>query len=178
MKLPPYGSPMETADREPLGSKVAIAGHPVHAMMVTFPIALVVATLGCDVFYWWTADPFFARAALWASGFAFALGVLAGLVGTVELIGVRGIRHRGESWSHAVAAMLMLAVVGSNWGLRLGGGDAAVFPWGFFLSVLGFVFVGVAGWHGGKLVFEHQIGIVVAEDEEEEEDRPAGKTSS
>jgi uncharacterized membrane protein len=152
--------------QHPVASKVAIAGHPVHAMLVTFPIALVVATLGCDVFYWWTGDIFFARAALWASGWGFGFGVAAGLAGTVEILGVRGIRHRGESWNHAVVAMLLLAVVGSNWGVRLSQGVEAALPWGVFLSALGFVFVGFTGWHGGKLVFEHQIGVIVAEEED------------
>ena len=71
----------EVADKD-ASSAVAVAGHPVHAMSVHFPIAFVIATLGCDVFYWWSADPFWLRAGLWASGFAFMAGVGAGLVGT------------------------------------------------------------------------------------------------
>jgi uncharacterized membrane protein len=35
------------------GSAVALVGHPIHVMMVHFPIAFVVATLGIDVIYWW-----------------------------------------------------------------------------------------------------------------------------
>ncbi|GAA0597455.1 DUF2231 domain-containing protein [Caenispirillum bisanense] len=167
--MPDLSKPMEPPDLQPIASKIAIAGHPLHAMLVTFPIALVAATLGCDAFYWWTGDPFFARASVWTSGWGFVLGIAAGAVGTLELLAVRGIRHRGESWSHAVAAMLMLAVIGANWGLRLAGGESVIFPWGLFLSGLGFVAVGIAGWHGGKLVFEHQIGIMVAEDGDEED---------
>lgn len=161
---------MEPPHDRPSGSKVAVAGHPIHAMLVTFPIALVIATAGCDALYWWTGDVFFARASIWTSGWGFVIGLVAGLAGTVELLGVRAIRHRGESWSHAVAAMLLLAVVGANWGLRLAGGADAIFPWGLFLSALGFVFVSVAAWHGGKLVFEHQIGIMVAEEDEDDDE--------
>ncbi|MGC2856540.1 DUF2231 domain-containing protein [Novispirillum sp. DQ9] len=161
---------LEPAHDRPSGSWVAIAGHPIHAMLVTFPIALVIATVGCDALYWWTADPFFLRASVWTSGWGFAFGLAAGLAGTVELLGLRAVRHRGESWNHAVAAMLLLAIIGTNWGLRLGGGAEAVFPWGLFLSVLGFVFVSLAAWHGGKLVFEHQIGIMISEDDDEDEE--------
>ena len=32
-------------------SKVAIFGHPIHAMMVSFPIAMTMSTLGADGFY-------------------------------------------------------------------------------------------------------------------------------
>lgn len=140
-------------------SRIHVAGHPIHVMLVTFPIALVCATLGSDLFYWWSGDPFFARTALWTSGWGFTLGLLAAASGTVELLMVPGIRRRAASWSHAVAAMMLLSIIGANWGLRLGGHEAAVLPWGLFLSGLGLVFVGLAGWRGGKLVFEHQVGV-------------------
>lgn len=157
--------PIDETKRGDMASKIAIAGHPLHAMLVTFPIALVCATLGGDVLFWWTADPFFARVSLWTSGWGFGLGALAGLVGTAELLAVPGIRRRAESWSHAIAAMTLLAVVGANWGLRLGDHQGAVLPWGFFLSVLGTGLVGLAGWHGGKLVFEHQMGMILSNED-------------
>ena len=37
-------------------SRIAILGHPIHAMSVAFPIALTFCVLGADVFYWWTGD--------------------------------------------------------------------------------------------------------------------------
>ncbi|GGE50739.1 hypothetical protein GCM10007276_29730 [Agaricicola taiwanensis] len=144
-------------------STVAVAGHPIHAMSVSFPIALVIATLGCDLFYWYSADPFWTRAALWSSGFAFFLGIVAGLSGTAELLLVPGIRKRAASWTHAVAAMTLLAIAGTNWGVRIEDHQAAVLPLGLALSVLASIFVGVAGWHGGKLVFDHGIGIMVSD---------------
>lgn len=147
-----------------VGSRIALAGHPVHAMLVTFPIALVVATLGADILWWLIGDPFFARVGLWTSGWGFAMGVFAGLAGTAELLAGRGIRRRPESWNHAVAAMMLLAVIGANWGLRLLDTRDAILPWGMFLSLGGLVFVGLAGWQGGKLVFEHQIGVMIEDD--------------
>ncbi len=149
-----------------ISSAVALAGHPIHAMLVTFPIALVISTLGCDLFFWWTADPFFARAAFWASGFGFFLGILASIAGTAELLLVKGIRKRATSWAHAVAAMMMLATAAANWGLRLTDYVAAVLPLGLFLSLLASVFVGLAGWHGGKLVFDHGIGLINPDNED------------
>jgi len=55
--------------------------------------------------------------------------------------------------------MMLLSVIGANWSLRLLNSETVVLPWGLFLSLLGFGLVGLAGWHGGKLVFEHQIGV-------------------
>ncbi|WP_321927545.1 DUF2231 domain-containing protein [Paraburkholderia guartelaensis] len=143
------------------GSAVALVGHPIHVMLVHFPIAFVVATLGVDVIYWWTGDPFWVRAGLWAAGFAFWSGVCASAVGTAELLLVRGIRLHEASWSHAVAAMTLVAIAGANWGVRLFFPDE-VLPHGLALSALASVMTGFAGWHGGKLVFDHGVGILVS----------------
>jgi len=153
---------IEAVADAPVASAVAVAGHPLHAMSVHFPIALVIATLGCDLFYWWSADPFWVRAGLWSAGFAFAAGIGAGLVGTAELLLVPGIRIRVASWTHGVAAMMLIAVAGTNWGLRLADA-AAVLPHGLMLSLLASLFTALAGWHGGKLVFDHGIGLIISE---------------
>lgn len=139
-------------------------------MLVTFPIALIVATLGADIFWWLLADPFFARVGLWTSGWGFGMGVLAAVAGTVELLAGPGIRRSAASWSHAVAAMGLLAVIGANWGWRLLDPEAAILPWGLLLSAGGLILVGIAGWQGGRLVFEHGIGIIVEQGGEVEKE--------
>ncbi|MCJ8520044.1 putative membrane protein [Pseudorhizobium tarimense] len=142
-------------------SAVAVAGHPLHAMTVHFPIALVFVTFAIDVIYWWSADPFWLRAGVWSSGGAFFMGAAAGAVGTAELLMVAGIRGRVASWAHAVAAMMLIAVAGLNWGLRVT--DAAeILPHGLLVSALAAVLAGMAGWHGGKLIFHHGIGLMVS----------------
>lgn len=140
-------------------SKVALAGHPIHAMLVAFPIALTTCVLGADLFYWWTGDVFWARAALWAAGAGFLFGVLAGIAGTVELLMVPGIRGRSASWTHFIIAVMLLSILGANWGYRLTGFEQAVLPYGLLLSLFAVGFTGFTGWHGGKLVFEYQIGV-------------------
>ena len=144
-----------------VGSAVALVGIAIHVMMVHFPIAFVIATLGVDIFYWWSGDAFWVRVGLWSAGIAFWSGVAASIAGTAELLLVRGIRLREASWSHAVAAMTLVAIAGANWGLRLID-PGVILPHGLALSGLASVMTGFAGWHGGKLVFDHGIGILVS----------------
>ena len=144
-----------------VGSAIALVGHPIHVIMVHFPIAFAIATLGVDVFYWFSGDEFWARVGIWSTGMAFWSGVAASIVGTGELLLVRGIRLLEASWSHAVAAMTLVAIVGANWGLRLID-PASILPHGLALSALATVMVGFAGWHGGKLVFDHGVGILIS----------------
>ncbi len=139
-------------------SKVAVLGHPIHAMSVSFPIALTFAVFGADVFYWWTGDPFWARAGVWSVGTGFLLGIVAGVSGTAELLLVPGIRVRAAAWTHFVIAVLLLSLLGANWGWRLNGYESAVLPYGILLSGLSVIVVSATGWHGGKLVFDYRLG--------------------
>ena len=148
----------ETPGYEQTETRIAVHGHPIHAMSVAFPIALSFCLLGADLLYWWTGDTFWARAALWAAGTGFLFGMLAGFSGTAELLLVRGIRARAAAWTHAIIAVTLLSVLGANWGHRLYGYEAAVLPYGILLSALGATMVAFTGWHGGKLVFDYHLG--------------------
>src|SRR6202040_4225403 len=159
---PPQSPVLLELLRLDVGSAVALVGHPIHVMMVHFPIAFVIATLGVDVFYWWSGDAFWVRVGLWSTGMAFWSGVAASVVGTGELLLVRGIRLLEASWSHAVAAMTLVAIVGANWGLRLID-PGEILTHGLALSALASVITGFAGWHGCKLVFDYGVGVLVSE---------------
>lgn len=129
-------------------------------MLIHFPIAFLLGGLGCDLAFWWSSDPFWARAGLWIIGAGFALGTVAGIAGTLDFILVKGIRRHVTSWSHFLTAVMLLSLAATNWWLRAGDDPAAdVLPWGLFLSALSAVSVSVAGILGGKLVYEHNIGL-------------------
>lgn len=149
----------ETPGFEDTESRIAILGHPIHAMSVAFPVALTFCTFGADALYWWTGDPFWARAAMWAVGAGFLFGMFAGFSGTAELLLVPGIRARAAAWTHFIIAVTLLSLLGANWGYRLHGYESAVLPYGILLSALSVVVVGFTGWHGGKLVFDYRLGI-------------------
>ncbi|WP_432256876.1 DUF2231 domain-containing protein [Limimaricola sp. AA108-03] len=139
-------------------SLVGIWGHPLHAMSVAFPVALTFCNFGADILYWWSGELFWARAAIWAAGTAFLFGLAAGATGTAELLLVPGIRIRAPAWTHFVIAVLLLSLLGLNWGYRLQGYEAAVLPYGILMSGFNVLVVMVTGWHGGKLVFDYRLG--------------------
>ena len=156
---PPLTDPVEEHRAlQPTESHVAIAGHPLHAMLVAFPIALGFCVLAADLLFWWTGDGFWPVVAGWAAFGAFVMGVVAGITGTVELLIVPGIRNRSASWTHFVLAVMLLSLMGANWWLRVGAPEAAVLPVGLTLSLIVAGMTAVTGWHGGKLVFDYQIG--------------------
>ena len=143
-----------------IASTVAIAGHPFHPLLVTFPIAFLVGAAGTDFGYWLTQDPFWARASLWLLGVGFASGLLAALTGIMDFLKIDRVRKRSAGWIHLVGNITALALTLLNWLLRVNHPAEAVLPIGIILSVLVATLLGVTGWYGAELAYRHKVGVI------------------
>lgn len=149
-----------SSNPEPILSRAAIAGHPLHPMMIHFPVAALIALVGADAAYVYGGDPFWARAGVWLSGVGALGGWVASLAGLVDLLTVTRIRRLITAWGHALIAVMMLSLATLNWLLRLGEDPGAlVRPWGLGMSVLTAGFIALAAYLGGRLVYEHAVGV-------------------
>ncbi len=141
------------------GSTIAIAGHPLHPMLVNFPITFLVTLVATDLAYLWTKQAFWAQVSYWLIIAAFVTGVVAALAGTLDFLLTPKIRKFVGSWMQFMSGIMAGAVVGAMLVWRWGDPVASLLPWGLAFSLLNFVVVGLAGWLGGSLVFEHGIGV-------------------
>lgn len=82
-------------------STASIAGHPIHPMLIPFPVAFFVATFVCDIVYWQTANTFWARASFWLLVGGLVMGALAAVAGLIDLLGDPRIRALKDVWWHA-----------------------------------------------------------------------------
>ncbi|OGB26127.1 MAG: hypothetical protein A3I66_13570 [Burkholderiales bacterium RIFCSPLOWO2_02_FULL_57_36] len=139
-------------------SVIAIAGHPIHAMLISFPVAFLLAGLASDLAYWWSEDPFWARMSIWLIGAGFVMGSLASIAGTLDFLLVKEIRRHVTSWSHFIAAIMLVSLAAANWWLRVPNPEEMLLPWGLFMSGVTTLSIGTVGWFGGKLVFHHNVG--------------------
>ncbi|GGK13610.1 DUF2231 domain-containing protein [Luteimonas terricola] len=140
-------------------SRVAIRKHPVHPMLVVFPIAFLGVVAPADLLFLWSGLAFWAQLAAVLNGAGLAMGLVAAAVGTVDLVLIPVVRRHVSAWSHAIAAVMLLAVAAAGVWLRWPDPVAAVWPWGLLLSSVMLLLVGVAGWIGGSLSFHHGIGV-------------------
>ncbi|MGI8643730.1 MAG: DUF2231 domain-containing protein [Thermomicrobiales bacterium] len=147
--------------RAPTGaeSKAAIAGHPIHPVLIPFPIALLVGALATDLGYWGTEDAFWARASVWLTGVGLLMGALAAAVGLIDFWGIDRVREHTAGWIHALGNTTVLVVALVSWWLRLDDAAAGVLPWGLTLSAINAALLGVTGWYGGELSYRHRIGV-------------------
>ncbi|WP_219217095.1 DUF2231 domain-containing protein [Variovorax boronicumulans] len=151
---------MTDAASDPILSRAAIAGHPLHPMLIHFPVAALVGLVGADAAFLHTDDPFWSRAGLWLSGVGAAGGWVASMAGLIDLLTVRRIRRLVTAWAHALIAVMMLSIASLNWSLRWGDDPgAAVAPWGAAMTLLTAVFIAVAAYLGGRLVYEKAVAV-------------------
>jgi uncharacterized membrane protein len=149
--------PVATA-QERIPSTVALGGHPLHPMLITFPIAFFIGAFASDGAYWWTRDEFWAHMSFWLLVGGVAGGTAAAISGIADFLLVRGIREHVTSWSHFIMAIMAMSMGATNLMLRWWDAVGPLLPWGLFLSALNVGVLSVAGWLGGNLVFRHLIG--------------------
>src|SRR5919106_7028432 len=111
-----------------------IAGHPIHPMLIPFPIAFLVATFVCDLMFWRTGNSAWSTAALYLLGAALVMAALAAAAGLTDFLGDERIRQMSSAWHHMIGNVIAVVLAIINWFWRYSGGDAAVLPWGLVLS--------------------------------------------
>ncbi|NJM67768.1 MAG: DUF2231 domain-containing protein [Leptolyngbyaceae cyanobacterium CRU_2_3] len=141
-------------------SKVAIAGHPLHPLLVTFPITFLVTALGTDLGFWLTNDLFWARVSFWLIGAGLGTAVLAAIAGLVDFFRIGRVRKRKAGWFHLIGNVAVLIITVINFVLRWGNPTQAALPTGLVLSIFVSTLLGITGWYGGELVYRHKIAVV------------------
>ncbi len=140
-------------------STAQIAGHPIHPMLIPFPIAFLVATFVSDLIFWRTGNPGWATASLWLLGAALVVAALAALAGLTDFLGDSHIRDLSTAWFHMVGNVVAVLLSLLNWYRRYDAGEAAVLPTGILISFIVVLIIIYTGWQGGKLVFVGRVGV-------------------
>lgn len=141
-------------------SKVKLLGHPIHPMLVMFPIALLSTAVLFDALYLITATDDFARFAFWAITVGLAVGLGAALFGLIDWLAIRpGSRAKRIGAWHGIGNVVVVLLFVVSWVTRLG--DLEYAP-GILPFVLGLVGLGIAlvtAWLGGELVYRLRVGV-------------------
>jgi uncharacterized membrane protein len=146
-----------------LRSQSTLGGHPVHPMLIPFPIAFLVGAFASDLAFWSTAEPFWARASAWLIGAGFVTGVLAAVFGLVDFLFIRRVRALNAAWFHFVGNGAVLLISLWNGARRMDNPEGGVLPLGLILSAVVTVLLLFTGWYGGELAYKHKIGAVDGE---------------
>jgi uncharacterized membrane protein len=143
----------------PTPSKAAIKGHPVHPILIPFPIAFGSAVVFTDLAYWLTDNRTWALASAWLLWTTLATGILAAATGAIDYYGLEEVREHSEATQHGAGNAIALLLVLVNALLRSFGAEAHVVPRGLVISVGTAAVLAFTGYLGGELSYKHMIGV-------------------
>ena len=143
----PHGHPRSTA---------RIGDHPIHPMLIPFPIVCFILTFLFDVFYV-RGDVGIAPYSNWVLGFGLVMAALAAVAGLTDFLGDKRIQG-GDAVKHMLANVTAVVLEVVNLVLRLKNPDAIASP-GIYISGIVVLILVYSGWLGGRLVYIHGIGV-------------------
>jgi uncharacterized membrane protein len=140
-------------------SKARLLGHPVHQMLIVFPLGLLATSVIFDVLNIALTLPGLAAAGYYLIWSGVIGGLVAAPFGTIDWLAIpHGTRARSVGAMHGLGNVIVLLLFATSGWLRI---DAPQSPPGLavLLSVLGAALAMVTAWLGGELVDRLGIGI-------------------
>jgi uncharacterized membrane protein len=146
-------------------SRAAIGNHPIHPVLVPIPIgAFFLAFVGDIAFIRSPEGAFWLRFSSTCIAVGVVLALLAAAAGAVDYFSVKmsGRAFRTATW-HALINLLVVALYTISFFLRrhdAATGGHARWPFAAALAFAGFGLLAISGWLGGRLAYEHRVGVV------------------
>ncbi|MFP4003836.1 MAG: DUF2231 domain-containing protein [Alphaproteobacteria bacterium] len=140
---------------------VRLFGHPVHPVLVHFPVACWLLAPACDVAWLFTDDAFWATAALWLTGTGVAFALMAAIAGMIDLAALEGRDDalRTAGWHVAFVSIALTAAILSLIGRWASEPEPLLgVPWPLWAGALAALATLAGGWFGGRLVYTHGAG--------------------
>jgi uncharacterized membrane protein len=140
-------------------SRARLFGHPVHQMLVVFPLGLLGGAAAFDLLYLVTGRDLFAVVAHLMMAGGLITGLLAAPFGTIDWLAIpRGTRAKSIGAMHAGGNVVVLLLFAGSWWLRRDNPAVPEVP-AHVLSFAGVALSLVTAWLGGELVDRLGVGI-------------------
>jgi uncharacterized membrane protein len=141
--------------------KLRLFGHPVHSMLVHFPMALLGTSLFWDLIALLTKNPDWWVISFWNIALGLLMAVLAAITGIFDYL---AIPKEDPSVPIATRHMFIMLTAVSTYLVSLLIRRGPSEPIGnnlmfsLALEALGFLLLSFGAWHGGELVYGFGIG--------------------
>jgi uncharacterized membrane protein/nitrite reductase/ring-hydroxylating ferredoxin subunit len=140
-------------------SKASFNSHPIHPILVSFPIAFLIGTFVCDLIANFSSNDQFWQTGYYLEIAGIATGLIAAVPGLIDYIFTvppdssakkRGLKHALVNVTHLILFFIALMIrIDENPNTTLV----------LFLEAIGVVLIFIAGYLGGTLVYRNQIGV-------------------
>jgi uncharacterized membrane protein/nitrite reductase/ring-hydroxylating ferredoxin subunit len=142
-----------------LRSKANIKGHPLHPILVSFPIVLFIGTFIVDIIFITTNDLFFEQLAKYLEAAGIISALLAAIPGIIDYYFTVPPESSAmkRATKHGLINITMLLIFTFALLIRRDQETSIFLVTG--LEATGVILLTTAGWLGGTLVIRNQIGV-------------------
>jgi uncharacterized membrane protein len=135
-----------------------IAKHPLHPMLIVFPVGLWIFSLVCDIAVMAGAtSPGWQTTALYTMVGGLVGALVAAVPGLIDLLSLHVPRLRTIALTHMTLNLIVVALYAVNIWLRVQATADMRVP--LLLSVVAIIMLAVSGWLGGEMVHVHGVGV-------------------
>lgn len=139
-------------------SRASLFGHPIHQMLIVFPLGLLATAVIFDVVYLITGNVLWFGLSYWLIISGIIGGLIAAPFGLIDWLSIEsGTRAKNIGLIHGLGNVVVLALFFLSWLQR----DIVLPPTtlAFVLSFAGGAISLVTGWLGGELINRFGIGV-------------------
>ncbi len=141
-------------------SRAKLLGHPLHPILIPFPLGLLITSFIFDIVYLLTHNAIFSVVAFWMIAAGVIGGLIAAVPGVIDWLAIPpGTRARSIALWHLLSNVVAIILFVLSWLIRVGAPPAQTGAVAIILSLVGVVLSGVGGWLGGELVDRLGVGV-------------------
>jgi uncharacterized membrane protein len=138
--------------------KATVAGHPIHPMLVTFPIGCFAAAVLCDLISIVAGPVFWAQMSTWLLIFGWCGALLAAFFGFIDYLSApMTAQAKSNAGWHASLNVAVLIVFGSAAAIRFFDHTSVA---GYALTGAGIVLLAITAALGGSIAHRHLVGSI------------------
>ena len=140
-------------------SRAKLLGHPIHQMLIVFPLGLLAMAVIFDLLAVALGDGYWSEIAFWMIASGVLTGLLAAPFGTIDWLAIpSGTRAKRVGALHGLGNVVVVLLFAVSWLMRRdapGAPETAALA----LSLGGGLLALVTGWLGGELVDRLAVGV-------------------
>jgi len=141
-------------------SRIKVLGHPVHPMLIVYPLGLLSSAVVFDIVYLATSNADLATFSFWALAAGLLGGLAAAIFGLIDWLAIpKGTRAKRIGAFHGAGNLIVLVLFAVSFLMRI---DRAVYLPDVLPFLVAFVGAGIAlvtAWLGGELVYRLRVAV-------------------
>ena len=141
-------------------SRVKLFGHPIHPMLIVFPLGLLATAVILDIIYLFNGNAALATVSFWNIIVGIVGGLVAAIFGLIDWLAVpSGTRAKAIGLWHGAGNVVIVALFFIAWLLRLNETGNVPSTTALVLEIVAVLLALVTAWLGGELVDRLGVGV-------------------